>query len=115
MAPKDGSSELWHLKKLKESFTKAFTLSDTQVNNITCITCKEDKQTRMPFKSQGSHSSKPLELMHSDLCGPMETQSLGEGKYFLSFLDDYTKKVFVYILNKKTEVLSKFKELKTEV
>ncbi|GBP48459.1 Retrovirus-related Pol polyprotein from transposon TNT 1-94 [Eumeta japonica] len=45
----------------------------------------------------------------------METQSLGGAKYFLTFLDDYSKKVFVYILNNKTEVLSKFKEFKTEV
>lgn len=115
---------LWHqrmghlnldtLKKLKEN-SEGFTLSDKQVNNITCITCKEGKQTRMPFKSQGSHSSRLLELVHSDLCGPMETQSLGGGKYFLTFLDDYSKKVFVYILNNKTEVLSKFKEFKTEV
>ncbi|GBP26795.1 Retrovirus-related Pol polyprotein from transposon TNT 1-94 [Eumeta japonica] len=45
----------------------------------------------------------------------METQSLGGAKYFLTFLDDYSKKVFVYILNKKTKILSKFKEFKTEV
>ncbi|GBP12711.1 Retrovirus-related Pol polyprotein from transposon TNT 1-94 [Eumeta japonica] len=77
---------LWHqrmghlnfdtLKKMKEC-SEGLTLSEKQINNVTCITCKEGKQTRLPFKSQESHSSKLLELVHSDLCGPMETQSLG--------------------------------------
>lgn len=65
---------------------------------ITCVTCTEGKQTRLLFKSVGSKARSLLETVHSDICGPMETQTMGGTQYFISFLDDYSKKVYVYFL-----------------
>jgi hypothetical protein len=45
--------------------------------------------------------NEPLELVHIDLCGPMQTQSLGGSYYFLTFIDDYSRKNWVYFLAKK--------------
>ncbi|KAI8436415.1 hypothetical protein MSG28_010011 [Choristoneura fumiferana] len=114
---------LWHqrmghlnfdsLKKMSEN-TEHVIFSD-KIENLTCITCKEGKQTRLPFKSSGVKVNKPLELVHSDICGPMETQSLGGARYFLTFLDDYSKRISVYFLRNKSEALDKFKEFKQEV
>lgn len=101
------------LKKMSDN-TEHVTFSG-KTENLTCITCKEGKQTRLPFKSDGSKVTKPLELVHSDVCGPMEIQSLGGSRYFLTFLDEYSKKISVYFLHNKSEVLSKFKEFKQEV
>lgn len=83
--------------------------------NLTCLTCKQGKQTRLPFKSEGSRAKNVLDLVHSDLCGPMETETLGGAKYFMTFIDDYSKKVYVYFLRYKSEALEKFKEFKHEV
>lgn len=82
---------------------------------ITCTICIEAKQPRLPFNNIGSRASQPLELIHSDLCGPMETLSLGGMKYFLTFVDDYTRKVNVYFLKDKLSVLDVFKDYKSKV
>lgn len=75
---------------------------------MTCITCLEAKQTRLPFKNKGTRATKLLEL-------ELETESLGGAKYFLTFTDDYSKKFFIYVLQKKSEVIDKFKEFKKYV
>ena len=51
-----------------------------------------------------------LRLVHSDVCGPMQTQSIGGAKYFVTFIDDYTRCCAVYFMKHKSEVLDKFKE-----
>jgi hypothetical protein len=49
-----------------------------------------------------------LQLVYSDLCGPLET-SLGDCKYFLLFIDDYSRMNWVYFLKSKFETFEKFK------
>lgn len=46
--------------------------------------------------------------------GPSQTQTLGEGRYFLSIIDDFSRRVWVYILKNKADVFGKFKEWHTE-
>jgi hypothetical protein len=62
-----------------------------------CVGCSLGKQARRAFhsKSTRSRASRPLELVHSDLCGPMSKQTLGGGAYFMTFVDDYTRKVWL--------------------
>ena len=55
-------------------------------------------------------SSRKLELVHSDVCGPMHTESIGGRKYFVTFIDDYSRCCAVYFVRHKSEVLDKFKE-----
>lgn len=66
---------------------------DKENRQFTCTTCLEGKQARLPFGNAGSRASQPLQLIHSDLCGPMENISLGSMRYFITFVDDYTRKV----------------------
>jgi hypothetical protein len=81
-----------------------------------CENCIVGKQTRMPFVATGkSRASDLLELIHSDLCGPMEIPSWGNSRYILSFIDDKSRKTFVYFLKRKSEVKEKFKEFKVFV
>ncbi|XP_063635095.1 uncharacterized protein LOC134805812 [Cydia splendana] len=49
---------------------------ETKSDNIRCTHCAEGKQTRLPFNKVGSRATQPLELIHSDLCGPMEHLSV---------------------------------------
>ena len=52
-----------------------------------------------------------MQLIHSEVCGPMQSdESLGGAKYFVTFIDDYSRCCKVYFLKQKNEVLNKFKE-----
>ncbi|XP_059073266.1 uncharacterized protein LOC131874064 [Cryptomeria japonica] len=59
--------------------------------NIVCKECLKGKQTKVSFKSKEHSSSSPLQLVHTDLCGPTRTQSINGEKYFMLFVDDYTR------------------------
>lgn len=51
-----------------------------------------------------------LYYIHSNVCGPLEVVSLGGFKYFMTFVNDYSRRVCVYYLREKFEVFRKFKE-----
>eukprot|EP00253_Pinus_taeda_P024602 PITA_24602 len=75
-----------------------------------------EKQHRESFPSGKSIRAKaPLEIIHSDLCGPMQAPSLASSQYFLAFIDDFTRKTWVYFLKNKSEVFEKFRNLKALV
>ena len=79
--------------------------------NHECEACAQAKMHKIPFpKKSTKKTSRALELIHSDLCGPMNVESIGGSKYVLTFTDDHTRYVTVYFLKSKSEVLSKFEE-----
>ena len=66
---------------------------------------------RKPFKPVGEiRSKRKLQCVHSDVCGPMPTESIGGKKYFVTFIDDYSRCCSVYFIQPKSEVVDKFKE-----
>ena len=79
-----------------------------------CKTYMLTKVTKQPFPSV-TRNSAVLELVHSDLCDFHSTPSLGNKKYVVTFIDDYTRFCYVYLLHSKDEALDKFKIYKTEV
>ena len=56
-----------------------------------------------------------MEIVHSDLCGPMQTLSLGGNMYFLTFIDYYTRKTWIYLLKHKSKTFGIFKKFKALV
>jgi len=69
------------------------------------------KQTRVSFKKHPpSRKSKLLELVHSDVCGPLKVKSFSGALYFVTFIDECSKKLWVYVLKTKDQVLEKLKE-----
>lgn len=73
-----------------------------------CVHCLKGKQTRQPFKKKNAQrASEVLELVHIDVCGPMKETSWGGARYFMTVIDDKTRKIFVYFLKSKDEVKSK--------
>ena len=84
---------------------------DKVVMDEKCESCILGKMKRLSFpKKSNTRSSKPLELIHTDICGPMQVPSLGGSRYVLTFTDDFTRYCFVYFLKYKNEALSKLKE-----
>lgn len=76
-----------------------------------CACCMKGKQARLPFEEATKpRSSRPLELIHSDVCGPFNPASWNGKKMFVSFIDDYTHFAAVYILEAKSEVLDAFRK-----
>jgi hypothetical protein len=82
-----------------------------------CEACLEGKQHRQPSHQPGTRATEPLELIHSDLCGPIDPTSYGGTNYYLLFTDDFTRMTHIYPLKKKSsaDVLEKFREYKPEV
>lgn len=90
-------------------------ISLSNTNEDPCNVCIRGKQHRQPFKLSKTRTKDQLELIHSDLCGPMETMSISGSGYFLTFVDDYTKKVFVYFLQHKNQAAKTFETFKAFV
>jgi hypothetical protein len=73
------------------------------------------KNVRKPFSSSNNRSKEILDLIHSDVCGPMLVKSLGGSLYYVIFIDDYSRKNWLYLLKTKDEVFNKFQEFKAEI
>lgn len=75
-----------------------------------CEQCVLGKVKKQPYGSSSFESKAPLEYVYSDLWGPSRTESLGGGRYFMSIMDDFSRKLWVYILKNKFDAYGKFKE-----
>ena len=73
------------------------------------------KKNRVIFASGATRAKGILELIHSDVFGPVPVPSLGESVYYVSFIDDFLRNIWIYFLLKKSEVFAKFKEFKALV
>jgi transposase InsO family protein len=92
-----------HLPRLKE-------------NNEACEGCLLGKQHRLTFPTGETWRAKELlELIHTDVCGPMRTPSLHNNRYFILFIDDFSRMTWVYFMKEKSEVFGIFKKFKTFV
>jgi len=67
-----------------------------------------------PF-GKASRATIPLELIHSDICGPMSVKARHGETYFLTFIDDYLRYGYVYLLSHRYEALDVFKHFVVEV
>ena len=81
----------------------------TKVNLPTCKHCLAGKSTRKPF-GKGIRATVPLELIHSDVCGPMNVRARHRASYFITFIDDFTRYGHVYLVSHKSEVLDCFRQ-----
>jgi len=81
-----------------------------------CEGCIFGKQHRETFQAGKLVRAKaPLGIVHSDLCGQMQTPSIGGSDYLLTFIDDYIRNTWVYLLKKKSEVFEHFRQYKALV
>lgn len=78
-------------------------VTDTSVNE-SCESCLSGKIHRLPFPNSENKSTKTCELIHADVCGPMEEYSVGGSRYFVIFKDDYSMYRYVYFIRGKYEV-----------
>ena len=87
-----------------------------KVENAFCEPCVLGKQKRVSFVKTGkTPKAKKLELIHSDVYGPTPVSSVGGASYYVTFIDDSTRKVWVYFLKSKADVFDTFKKWKSAV
>lgn len=117
-------STLWHLryghlhlKGLTLLRNKGMVTGLPEIRDIKfCQGCAYGKQTRRSFPvGQAWRASECLELIHADLCGPMQTTSLGGSKFFFLLTDDYSRMSWVYFLESKGQAFDRFKQFKVLV
>ena len=90
-------------------------LRDLSVGSLpVCESCLEGKMTKRSFSTKGSRATEPLQLVHSDVCGPISVRARGGCEYFVTFIDDYSRYGYVYLMQRKSETFGKFKEFLAE-
>ncbi|RVW58763.1 Retrovirus-related Pol polyprotein from transposon TNT 1-94 [Vitis vinifera] len=116
---KEDSSTLWHRRLGHISIDRIKRLVNDGVLSTldftdfeTCVDCIKGKQTNKS-KRGATRSSTILEIIHTDICS-LDMDSHGQ-KYFISFIDDFSRYMYLYILHNKNEALDAFKVFKAEV
>jgi transposase InsO family protein len=80
-----------------------------------CKGCAQGKKVNHSFPNRDNKDKGVLDIVHSDVCGPMSTASLSGYVYYVYFIDDYSRKTWIYLLKTKNGVFGKFKEFKAMV
>ena len=81
-----------------------------------CESCILEKQKKLSFLKVGKTlRPRRLGLIHTDLWGPSPMASLGGSRYYVTFIDDFSRKVWVYFLKNKSDVFETFKKWKAMV
>ncbi|MCP4491938.1 MAG: DDE-type integrase/transposase/recombinase [Gammaproteobacteria bacterium] len=99
-------------KLLREDLVNGLSGKMTTTDLSFCEDCADGKLHRLPFQTSEARTSEILELVHSDVCGSIDPLSLGGAKYFVTFIDDFSRFTMVYFIQRKSEVFEKFKEYK---
>lgn len=116
--------ELWHRRfghlstKSIEKLIREQMVVGLKVNGgnadkdfVVCEPCVTGKQTRKPFVVRNAkRSSRVLELIHSDVCGPVSPVGLGGVKYFVTFIDDWSHFTMAFLIETKDEVFECFRQ-----
>ena len=116
-------NELWHkrmdhlhhgaLRILRSTVTRIPDLS-TERDDV-CRECALGNYAKATFPRSNHRAKSVLGLIHLDICGPMFVKALSGAEYFLSFIDDHSRKTWIYFLKTKDEVFCRFKEFKALV
>lgn len=122
---KNETVDLWHARlghvsyyKLKvmmnKSMLKGLPQLDVRGDTI-CAGCQYGKAHQLPYEESTFRAKESLELIHSDVFGRVKQAFISGMCYMLTFIDDFSRYVWVYFLKQKSEVLDKFKEFRKKV
>lgn len=120
-----GDTTLWHkrfghcsIQSLKLLFQKSMVKDLPTIGDLkgVCEGCQLGKMHRQPFPTGNAwRASQKLQLVHTDVCGPMRTPSLDNSRYFILFIDDFSRMTWVYFLKERSEVFRTFQKFKKMV
>ena len=116
--------ELWHkrlghflhaglLYMQKHNLVKGVPLLEDRLSD--CVACQYGKQVRRPFPQTTWRATRKLQLVHTDVGRPLKISSLNDNKYYIAFIDDYSRFCWIYFLKLKSHVADVFWKYKTWV
>ena len=118
---KENSAALWHKRlghismKRIERLVANDILQPLDFTNLNeCVNCIKGKQTNKR-KYDAKRCNDVLELIHTDICGPFPKATRNGHRYFITFIDDYSRYGHIYLIKEKAEALDKFQSFKAEV
>lgn len=85
------------------SITKGMNITNKEIEKLdkVCEICLRARQLRFPFKTERSRASRPLEIIHTDVLGPIDPMTWNGKRYVVTMLDDYTHFLMVYVIEHK--------------
>ena len=99
------------IKMARSGIVEGLDLASTETPSEPCPGCQYGKHQRSPFPIGRKRATYSGQLIHSDICGPMEKATTGGALYFVLFIDDHSGMRFISLLRKKSEAAGKFMEL----
>ena len=113
----DSATYLWHchlghigVKRMKKVH------ADGLLESLdACKPCLMGKMTKTPFSGTMERATDLLEIIHTDVCGPMSVDARGGYHYFLTFTDYLSRYGYIYLMKHMSETFEKFKEFQSEV
>ncbi|KAE8673149.1 hypothetical protein F3Y22_tig00111810pilonHSYRG00151 [Hibiscus syriacus] len=119
---KNETSDLWHMQlghvsysklsvMVKKSMLKGLPQLDVRIDTV-CGGCQYGKAHQLPYDESKFKAKEPLELVHSDVFGPVKQQSISGMRYMVTFIDDFSRYVWVFFMKEKSDTFSKFKEFR---
>ena len=116
----DSATHLWHyrlghigvkrMKLHKDGFSESLGYESFDA----CEPCLLGKMTKTPFSRTMERATDLLEIIHTDVYGPMSVDARGRYRYFLIFIDDLSRYGYIYLMKHKSEIFEKFKEFRVK-
>ena len=101
---------LWHLRlghvsvqKLRSLISSGF-LGQIKHDSVDCVSCQLAKQPTLSFNNSDSFPHTSFDLIHSDICVPSPTATVGGSKYFIIFVDDFSRCTWIYLMHNRSEL-----------
>ncbi|KAL0411522.1 UNVERIFIED_CONTAM: hypothetical protein Slati_3741900 [Sesamum latifolium] len=116
------NAQIWHARLghiFKDRIRRLVDSRSLEIDNLdhlpTCKSCLKGKMTKKPFVGQSAIANGLLDLVHTDVYGPLSIPTRGGFSYFITFTRDHSRYGYVYLMRYKTEAFGRFKEYKLEV
>ncbi|KAL0548614.1 hypothetical protein IC582_013069 [Cucumis melo] len=122
---KNETAYLWHARLGHVSYSKLKTIINKFMlkglpqldirEDMVCVGFQYGKAHQPPFKQSKFRAKQPLELVHSDVFGLVKQSSISGMRYMVTFIDDFSRYVWVFFMKQKSEKIIKLKKFKEQV
>ena len=117
----DSATYLWQfrlghigVKRMKKLHADGLLESLDYESFDTCEPCLMGKMTKTPFSGTMERANDLLEIIHTNVCGPMSVEARGEYRYFLTFTDDLSRYGYIYLRNTSLKLLKSSKNFRVK-
>ena len=110
------SLALWHsrlshasISRVKQLVSRGL-LGSVSNKSFDCMPCQFGKQTALPFNKSVSHSLSSFDLIHFDVWGPSPISTSGGSRYFVIFVDDFSRYTWIYLFKNRFELYQIYRD-----